>query len=587
MKSYLYSRISTLQQVSGFGIARQILTITDFLDNAVIDSRLGYQLDPNDYEILESDIGKSAFKGSNWQPNSNLGRFYDDVISKRITSGALIVENIDRLTRLSNYQAAHKLTTLITHGIDIIEVESGTCFSMRIPESNSILNMSISRAHNESKRKSNMGQKTWANRITKLRDEGKASVKICPRWLTVQDGKYILDTEQAAILLSIHQQYLDGHGSSAIVRRLNDEGKLNNGKPWNTLTLHKVLKDERLTGKMVIGKQRIVDTSKSEEEQNKQRESFNNNLITVDNAFPVVVDPELFNRVQSKINPTKHGKQKPKTTKLMRNLFNGISFCGVCGNQFIVCTNGRGTSFYSCLGRRSEKTCINVGVNYYQFETSILKHIKELNWSAIYTRENDTTDTINECRMKIADVESKISELNKELIDLEDDDLEVRIIRIIKKNKGILNDLVSELNGLMASSSDGNVAFNPDLELVHDQANTHLRQDTNVALRKVIKQIAIVRDGNLVQCWIKYYTDYVSHLLIFDITKKDMVSKTCITNDGVFYFDAGSIDIKTGKLLITGAELRDEDKIALELWLEMFEKAGTLAIDMAKNNLSI
>ncbi|HAT1543943.1 recombinase family protein [Aeromonas hydrophila] len=222
MKSYLYSRISTLQQVQGFGIERQIQTVTDFLENAVLDSRLGYQLDPNDYEILESDIGKSAFRGNNWKPNSNLARFYDDVINKRITRGALIVENIDRLTRLSNYQASHKLSTLITHGIDIIEVESGTCFSDRIPESNSILNMSISRANNESKRKSNMGQKTWTNRISKLRDEGKASVKICPRWLTVQDGKYILDPEQAAILLSIHQQYVEGHGSSAIVRRLND-----------------------------------------------------------------------------------------------------------------------------------------------------------------------------------------------------------------------------------------------------------------------------------------------------------------------------------------------------------------------------
>jgi DNA invertase Pin-like site-specific DNA recombinase len=57
MKSYLYSRISTLQQIQGFGIERQIQTVTDFLWTAVLDSRLGYQLDPNSYEILESDIG--------------------------------------------------------------------------------------------------------------------------------------------------------------------------------------------------------------------------------------------------------------------------------------------------------------------------------------------------------------------------------------------------------------------------------------------------------------------------------------------------------------------------------------------------
>ncbi|MGE6193825.1 recombinase family protein [Aeromonas media] len=585
MKSYLYTRISSLQQVQGFGIDRQIQTVTDFLEDAVLDSRLGYQLDPNDYEILESDIGKSAFRGNNWKPDSNLGRFYDAVVSGRIRQGALIVENIDRLTRLSNYQAAHKLTTLITHGIDIIEVESGTCFSDRIPESNSILNMSISRAHNESKRKSNMGQKTWANRITKLRDEGKASVKICPRWLSVQDGKYILDTEQATILLSIHQQYLDGHGSSAIVRRLNDEGKLNNGKLWNTLTLHKVLKDERLTGKMVIGKQRIVDTNKSEKEQSKQREEIKNNLITVDNAFPIVVNQELFNRVQTKINSSKHGTQKPKTTKLMRNLFNGISTCGICGNPFIVCSNGRGNLFYTCLGRRSEKTCTNVGVNYTQFETSILKHIKELNWSAIYTGENDKADSINVCRLKIVDIEHRIIEFNKELVSLDDNDLELRIIRIIKKNKETLNGLVSELNGLMAST-DTYTDFNPDLELVYDQANTYLRQDTNVALRKVIKQIAIIRDGNLVQCWIQYYTDSISHLFIYDIKKHNVISKTHITDDGVFHFDAGSIKISTGEISITGTEFKDEDKIAFELWVQMIEEATVLAVDIAKKNLT-
>ena len=89
MKAYLYSRISTLQQADGFGIERQIQSVTDFLQYAQIDPRLGYQLDPNNYEVLASDLGKSAFKGDNWKITSNLGRFYDDVMNNRITSGVL------------------------------------------------------------------------------------------------------------------------------------------------------------------------------------------------------------------------------------------------------------------------------------------------------------------------------------------------------------------------------------------------------------------------------------------------------------------------------------------------------------------
>ncbi|MDA4668371.1 recombinase family protein, partial [Enterobacter hormaechei] len=160
MKSYLYSRISTLQQTKGFGIDRQVQTVTDFLKYATIDSRLGYQLDVEDFEVLESDLGKSAYKGNNWKPNSSLGRFYKDVVSGRITSGVLICENVDRLVRMSNYEASNKLSTLITNGIDIIEVESGMCFSNKIPESATILNMSISRAYSESKRKSDMATKS-------------------------------------------------------------------------------------------------------------------------------------------------------------------------------------------------------------------------------------------------------------------------------------------------------------------------------------------------------------------------------------------------------------------------------------------
>ena len=54
-KTYIYTRVSTLQQIDGFGIDRQINTLMDFLENAVLPNELGYQLDPQNYEILDSD----------------------------------------------------------------------------------------------------------------------------------------------------------------------------------------------------------------------------------------------------------------------------------------------------------------------------------------------------------------------------------------------------------------------------------------------------------------------------------------------------------------------------------------------------
>lgn len=65
VKAYIYSRVSSLQQVDLFGIDRQINTVMDFLESAKLPDELGYQLDPNNYEVLESDKGLSGYKGVN------------------------------------------------------------------------------------------------------------------------------------------------------------------------------------------------------------------------------------------------------------------------------------------------------------------------------------------------------------------------------------------------------------------------------------------------------------------------------------------------------------------------------------------
>ncbi len=101
-QAYLYTRISTLQQATGFGIERQINTVTDFLTYACIDERLGYCLSPDNYTLLESDIGKSAYHGRNWKESSALGQFYLSVMNGTISDAVLVCENVDRLVRMSD-----------------------------------------------------------------------------------------------------------------------------------------------------------------------------------------------------------------------------------------------------------------------------------------------------------------------------------------------------------------------------------------------------------------------------------------------------------------------------------------------------
>lgn len=44
VKAYIYSRVSSLQQVDAFGLERQISTVLDFLENAKLPAELGISL---------------------------------------------------------------------------------------------------------------------------------------------------------------------------------------------------------------------------------------------------------------------------------------------------------------------------------------------------------------------------------------------------------------------------------------------------------------------------------------------------------------------------------------------------------------
>ncbi|MBB6113425.1 DNA invertase Pin-like site-specific DNA recombinase [Rahnella inusitata] len=144
-----------MQQQSGFGIQRQINNVMDFLSEAQLPLALGYQLDPENYELLESDLGKSAYKGHNFTKGA-LGRFKELVTPGQITEGVLVIENVDRFSRLPDYEAIEHFNALIKRGIDVIEVEGGQVFSTKIDGTLSKLAVSIERSHQESKRKARL-----------------------------------------------------------------------------------------------------------------------------------------------------------------------------------------------------------------------------------------------------------------------------------------------------------------------------------------------------------------------------------------------------------------------------------------------
>lgn len=342
VKAYIYSRVSSLQQVDAFGLERQISTVLDFLENAKLPAELGYQLDPSNHEVLESDKGLSGYAGHNFTKGS-LGRFKERVRSGEITEGCLLIESVDRFSRKQGYDAMDECTLLIKRNIDIVEVETGQIYSYKLDHKLSALSTSIERAHQESKRKARISMKSWKHRKEASLANGGALNNNTPDWLSLSTDKlsYEIDYHRVETIKRIFQMYRDGYGVTHIVKVLNDEGNRYNGIGWNTVTVYNKLRDRRLNG-FLVGKYKTIPKKINESTNETEKRILENLKIKKeahDNAkriYPVVVDDDLFLKVQSLMDRNVSNKKQRSTTTKQRNLFNGLTKCYECGSPMIV-----------------------------------------------------------------------------------------------------------------------------------------------------------------------------------------------------------------------------------------------------------
>lgn len=516
-----YARVSTLSQIDGFGIQRQVNTINQFIQYLVLDHRLPYTLDVDNITQMVAE-GKSAFKGKNWNPKTKLGQYRKMVMDGVIPDSVLIVENIDRLTRLDPFQAVEIISGMINRGTTILEIETGMTYSRYIPESITVLTMQINRANGESKRKSIMMQKSHLNRF------GKVS-KVRPRWFDVVeiDGvKQYRINDTAKAIQRMFIDYANGIGPAQIVRTY---GTSDNGKQWTLVTVLRALSDKR---------------------------------VADDARYPPIVDKSLYEKIQSMKNPLRGSTHQ----KNMFNIFSGMSRCPLCKQSIIVKRNSHGGLFTVCLGKRTHKTCEARSMAYNAIERPLLNAIKGLDFSEVYNREESNVLTLRDQWIRnerdIAAFRERLSKASRhekfaildelEQISKEQDELSIRLKSI-------------------DAPHDVQLDFNSDkLDL-----DVSYRIELNNRMKKLIQSIDMVRVDTsrstyTVYCSIKYWSDFMTHLVIIDAETKrvgtggtnmlttSLRSVSSINSDGTF---SGNPDME-----------------AIEYWqsvmTQAFERAG-------------
>ena len=332
-RAYSYIRMSTDLQLKGDSRRRQLESSTAYA--------AAHGLDLVDDAQLE-DIGISAFKGANIKEGA-LGRFLDAAKAGKIERGSfLLVESLDRLSRQEVRKSLAIFLNIIDAGINIVTLADNRTYTAdNTQEIDLITSLVImSRAHEESRTKSQRVGAAWANK--RAQAQTRPLTKWCPAWLRLSDDRknYEIIEGRAAIVRTIFEDTVAGIGNYSITRRLNERKVPHFGKSrgWHSSYIAKILNSRAVIGE--FQPHRLVDGKRSPEGE------------PIKNYFPSIIDEQLFFRAQlSRTERLRRGSGRKGA--FISNLFSSLATCAYChspmkfenkgapskGAAFLVCDN--------------------------------------------------------------------------------------------------------------------------------------------------------------------------------------------------------------------------------------------------------
>jgi DNA invertase Pin-like site-specific DNA recombinase len=360
---YSYIRFSSAEQAGGDSVRRQ----TDAARRYAAAN--GFELD----EALSlHDLGRSAYAGHHVSEGGALGSFLAACEAGLVPTGSvLVVEAVDRLTRLDHLEAMTLIGRLVKHvGLHVVQL--GRTFTDDIirHDMGAIFTLigAITLGHQESMQKSHRVGSAWEQKrnaavTTKLRLTKKA-----PAWLKPTEKGFEPIPARVKIIRDIFERFIAGESRSSIVKDLNQRGVSvwGRGQQWNRSYIFKILTNEAVVGVLQMGRKRRTDKRRAIVE-------------SVENYFPAIIDATLF------AEATRRTKTGTKGRIPSQNPFAGVLRCPHCGGTITRDNKGaRARAKLVCAAVRDgggADQCKHVRVDledyWEQFKTTIAKRAKK------------------------------------------------------------------------------------------------------------------------------------------------------------------------------------------------------------------
>ncbi len=323
---YSYHRISTMRQLSGDGIRRQIEA------SQKVCNAKGWMMDTS---FKLTDIGKSAYHGKNLDDKAALGSFLNAVDAGLIRRPAiLLVESLDRLSRANIMDALELFIRIMNAGITIYtSIDDMTYNREDIQKNFSPLLISITlmcRSHEESETKSKRIKHSLLRMEQDLREGKLGRSTIYPFWIDISSGAPKVIKAQAQIVQDVFR--LSANENKSVVDITNYLREKYDG-----MYVASVSKTQRLLyNKKVLGLYEAKDKSYIK-------------------AFPAIIDEKTYFLSQSMIAKRKI-KDVGRPAKRAINFLKSSMKCGVCGRGIVLIGRDIGSG-YVCHSYIEKNKC--------------------------------------------------------------------------------------------------------------------------------------------------------------------------------------------------------------------------------------
>ena len=144
-----------------------------------------------------------------------------------------------------------------------------------------------------------------------------------------EEQEFIVVPEEAEVIRSIFDMYLNGSGVEEIKQKLNDSKipTKNNNEYWRGSIIMKMLKNEKYTGNMILGKYCTINQF---EEKKVIKNKGESNKYLVKNNHEPIITKEQFDKVQEIIKQ-RYGDHSNHSGSTNRYCFSHHLRCGLCG----------------------------------------------------------------------------------------------------------------------------------------------------------------------------------------------------------------------------------------------------------------